>query len=66
MRPSEISKIVLVMLLWAICFPLIVAGFSYAPHLTFAALRALIAGAALLAWPCGLAGPGRASGAGAS
>jgi drug/metabolite transporter (DMT)-like permease len=36
------------MLLWAICFPLIVAGFAWAPHLTFAALRALIAGAVLL------------------
>jgi drug/metabolite transporter (DMT)-like permease len=61
-RPSELSKIVLVMLLWAICFPLIVAGFAYAPHLTFAALRALVAGAALLGaglwlrrpWPRGL------------
>tara|TARA_R110002096_G_scaffold205630_3_gene391590 strand:- start:242 stop:1186 length:945 start_codon:yes stop_codon:yes gene_type:complete len=58
----EFSKIVLVMFLWAICFPLIVAGFAYAPHLTFAALRAFIAGAALVAvglllgrrWPRGL------------
>jgi len=38
----------LVMLLWAVCFPLITAGFAYAPHLTFATLRAFIAGAALL------------------
>lgn len=53
--------IVLVMFLWAACFPLIVAGFTYAPHLTFAALRAILAGLALLAlgtilgrpWPRG-------------
>jgi drug/metabolite transporter (DMT)-like permease len=58
----EISKIILVMFLWAICFPLIVAGFAYAPHLTFAALRAFLAGGALVAvglllgrrWPRGL------------
>ena len=43
-----IGKIVLVMFLWAVCFPLIVAGFAYAPHLTFAALRAFLAGAALI------------------
>jgi len=49
MKLFEISKITLVMLLWAVCFPLIVAGFAYAPHLTFAALRAFIAGAALVA-----------------
>jgi len=58
----ETLKILLVMFLWAVCFPLIVAGFSYAPHLTFAALRAFVAGAALLAvglflgrsWPSGI------------
>ncbi|HER26534.1 MAG TPA: DMT family transporter [Rhodospirillales bacterium] len=58
----EISKIILVMFLWAICFPLIVAGFAYAPHLTFAALRAFLSGAALVGaglllgrrWPRGL------------
>ena len=38
------SLIVLVMFLWAACFPLIVAGFAYAPHLTFAALRAWLSG----------------------
>ena len=43
-----ISKIVLVMFLWAVCFPLITAGSLYAPHLTFAALRAFLAGAALI------------------
>jgi len=42
------GKIVLVMFLWAICFPLITAGFAYAPHLTFAALRAFLSGAALI------------------
>ncbi len=42
------SRIVLVMFLWAICFPLITAGSVYAPHLTFAALRAFLAGAALI------------------
>ena len=55
------SLIVLVMFLWAACFPLIVAGFAYAPHLTFAALRAFFAGSALVAlgmilgrsWPRG-------------
>ena len=49
MKAFETSKIILVMLLWAVCFPLIVAGFAYAPHLTFAALRAFISGAALIA-----------------
>lgn len=37
------------MLLWAICFPLIAAGFAFAPHLTFATLRAFLAGATLVA-----------------
>lgn len=61
MTPGTIARIVVVMFLWAVCFPLIVAGFAYAPHLTFAALRAFLAGAALLAagivlrrpWPRG-------------
>lgn len=58
----EVLKIVLVMLLWAICYPLIVAGFAYAPLMTFAALRAFISGAILLGaglmlgrpWPGGV------------
>jgi len=37
------------MLGWAICFPFITAGLDSAPHLTFAAMRALLAGAGLLA-----------------
>ncbi len=47
MTPATIAKIVLVMLLWATCYPLITAGLQYSPHLTFAALRAAIAGAFL-------------------
>jgi len=41
--------LVLVTLLWAACFPLITAGQGMAPPLTFAALRALVAGVGLLA-----------------
>jgi len=36
------------MFLWAICFPLIVWGLPYAPHLTFAAMRGFLAGSVLL------------------
>jgi len=42
-------RLVLVMFLWAICFPLITIGIEYSPHLTFAAIRALLSGGALLA-----------------
>lgn len=42
-------KAVAVMVLWAACFPLITTGLSLAPHLTFAAMRAFIAGVALVA-----------------
>lgn len=41
-------KITIVMFLWAICFPLIVLGLPYAPHMTFAAMRAFLAGIVLL------------------
>ena len=41
--------IILVMFLWAICFPLITIGIEYSPHLTFAAIRALLSGGTLLA-----------------
>ncbi len=44
-----IAQIILVMLLWAACFPLIIAGIDFAPHLTFAALRAILAGVVLTA-----------------
>ena len=40
--------IIIVMFLWAICFPLIVIGLPHAPHVTFATLRALLAGVLLL------------------
>ena len=51
----------LVMVLWASCYPLITLGLDYAPHLTFAALRAILAGSILIgvaalrraAWPRG-------------
>ncbi len=45
---KTIITTVMVMFLWAICFPLIVLGLPYAPHLTFAALRGFVAGIALL------------------
>lgn len=45
---TQILQILLVMLLWASCFPIIAYGLSYAPHITFAALRAFIAGVVLL------------------
>lgn len=45
---SHTAQIITVMFLWAICFPLIVLGLPHAPHLTFAALRAFLAGTALL------------------
>ena len=45
---SHTAQIIIVMFLWAICFPLIVMGLPHAPHLTFAAMRAFLAGIALL------------------
>ena len=47
MTVVTVAKIILVMLLWAACFPLITAGIEFAPHLTFAALRAVLAGLTL-------------------
>jgi drug/metabolite transporter (DMT)-like permease len=41
-------QLIVVMVLWAVCFPLITVGIAYAPHLTFAAMRGTIAGVALL------------------
>tara|TARA_R110002110_G_scaffold85816_5_gene223954 strand:+ start:7441 stop:8298 length:858 start_codon:yes stop_codon:yes gene_type:complete len=35
------------MLLWAACFPFILAGLEFSPHLTFASLRAILAGLTL-------------------
>ncbi len=48
MSVATATKLVLVMFLWAICFPLITAGLGAAPHLTFAAMRAFLAGGSLL------------------
>lgn len=44
--------LVVVMFLFALCYPLITLGLDFSPHLSFAALRALVAGAALalVAW----------------
>lgn len=36
------------MFLWSICFPIITIGLPYAPHITFAAMRAFLAGSCLL------------------
>ncbi|MEQ9145633.1 MAG: DMT family transporter [Parvibaculaceae bacterium] len=49
MSITVIAQILLVMFLWAACFPLITAGIEFAPHLSFAALRALLAGLTLTA-----------------
>ena len=49
MTLGTMAQIILVMLLWAACFPLITIGIAFSPHLTFATLRALLAGAALFA-----------------
>lgn len=59
--PGDIARLVLIMFLWALCFPLITVGLAFAPPLTFAALRAFVAGTGLLllaivlrrAWPRG-------------
>lgn len=48
MTVGTIAQIILVMLLWAACFPLITVGIEFSPHLTFATLRAFLAGAALI------------------
>lgn len=47
MTVRTIAQIIFVMLLWAACYPLITIGIEFAPHLTFAALRAILAGLAL-------------------
>lgn len=49
MAPNVLAKIVLAMLLWAACYPLITVGIALAPHLSFATLRAVIAGLVLVA-----------------
>lgn len=47
-RSRPVLRLVLVMALWASCFPLIVIGLELAPHLLFAALRAGTAGVVLV------------------
>lgn len=42
-------RLLAVMGLWAACFPLITVGLDLAPHLAFAAMRAVLAGLCLLA-----------------
>ncbi len=49
MTVSVMLKIVLAMFLWAICYPLITVGIALAPHLSFATLRAVVAGSVLVA-----------------
>jgi len=41
-------RLLVVMFLWAICFPLITMGIKYAPHLTFATIRAALSGGTLI------------------
>lgn len=50
-------KIMLAMLLWAACFPLLTIGIALAPHLSFATLRAVIAGLVLVGIACALRRP---------
>jgi drug/metabolite transporter (DMT)-like permease len=45
------------MLLWAACFPLLTVGITLAPHLSFATLRAAIAGLVLVGLACALRRP---------
>ena len=46
--PTDIAWMVIVALLWAICFPFIAIGLPDAPPLLFAALRAFLAGGLLV------------------
>ena len=57
MTAGTAFRLVLVMGLWAACFPLITLGLELAPHLAFAAMRAAIA------WPS-LVGDGALAGYG--
>lgn len=52
-----IGRIILVMLLWALCYPLITVGIALAPHLSFATLRAAIAGLVLVGLACAMGRP---------
>ena len=48
-KAANVAWMVVVVLLWAICFPFIVTGLPGAPPLLFAALRAFLAGGLLFA-----------------
>lgn len=48
MTVSTALRLVLVMILWASCFPFITLGLDMAPHLAFATLRAVLAGVVLI------------------
>jgi len=54
-RKRDVAGLLAVSFLWALCYPLIAIGIRFAPPFAFAALRALIAGVALmaLAWALG-------------
>ncbi len=47
MSVGDLSALIIVTILWALCYPLITVGLGFAPPLSFAALRALLAGTAL-------------------
>ena len=47
-QPGDLLRLLAVVALWALCYPLIVTGLAYAPPLHFAGLRALVAGAFLV------------------
>ncbi len=49
MTAALAMRLVAVMMLWALCFPMITVGLNLAPHLAFATMRAVLAGLALLA-----------------
>lgn len=56
--PFDVAlRLILVMALWASCFPLISLGLDLAPHLAFAALRAALAGFCLVAFGIGCRRP---------
>lgn len=46
-RARDVAALLIVAVLWALCYPLITLGLAFTPPLSFAALRALAAGSAL-------------------
>ncbi len=45
---SIVLLLIVVMFFWALCYPLILLGLEYSPHISFAAMRATAAGAIML------------------